>query len=334
MKSLNVFFLTMLFTTQAFAGLLFFNGTSNLGNMTTFKCSTGLTCTKAGNIITAVSSPTLTGTSLSLSSTLHAVGNFDINTTSFTVAGASGNTVIGGTLGLTGNLSINTNKFTVAASSGNTVIAGTLALSSSSDIAVNTNKFTVAASSGNTLVAGTLAVTGATTHTGAVTLTGGIALGDLFHNFMGWRPSTLTSGTSTTPSATHVYVSQIVVPFNSTLTGIYLNNGATVGTNKYVAILYNSAGAVVANSTLSGITTSGADGYQILAFTGTYAAVTGTYWIGIQVNGTTDRFRSVPAVGQFAGYTGDITGQTFGTAATITPPTSFTADVGPVAFTY
>jgi hypothetical protein len=85
-------------------------------------------------------------------------GNIAVNTNKFTVAAASGNTVVAGTLGVTGNVAVNTDKFTVAAASGNTAIAG--------DVAVATNKFTVAAASGNTVVAGSLqagaAISGAT----------------------------------------------------------------------------------------------------------------------------------------------------------------------------
>lgn len=153
-------------------------------------------------------------------------------------------------------------------------------------------------------------------------------------NFMGWRPSTLTSGTSTTPGATTVYMSQVFIPGSVTLTGIKVNNGATVGTDKYIAALFSSSGAVLANSALAGTTTAGADAYQTLAFTSTYAAVPGVYWIGLYVNGTTDRFRSTPAVGQYGGLAGSVTGQTFGTVAAVTVPTTFTADKGPVAFTY
>jgi hypothetical protein len=45
-----------------------------------------------------------TGTTGSLTSTLHVGGNFDVNTNKFTVAGSSGNTLIAGTLGVTGAL--------------------------------------------------------------------------------------------------------------------------------------------------------------------------------------------------------------------------------------
>lgn len=67
-----------------------------------------------------------TGTTGSLSSTLHVGGNFDVATNKFTVAAASGDTLAAGTLDVTGNFAVNTNKFTVTASNGNTAVAGTL----------------------------------------------------------------------------------------------------------------------------------------------------------------------------------------------------------------
>lgn len=334
MKMLSLLIAIMFITTQAFAGFLGYSGTTNLGAVTTLKCSTGLTCTKNGSVLTAVSSPALTGTSLALSSTLSAVGDFSINTSKFTVAGSSGNTHV------LGDFDIATNKFTVAAASGNTAVAGTLAVTGASTLtgatdvvgnfSVATNKFTVAAASGNSAVAGTLGVTGASTLTGGV-----VASSGQFKNYMGWKPSTLTSGTSTQGSATVVYLTQIYVDANATFTGIKVNNGATVGTNKYIVALFNSSGGVVANSALAGTTSSGADGYQTIPFTSTYAAVgPAVYWIGVYIDGTTDRFRTVPAVGQYAGLAGSVSGQTFGTVATVTLPTTFSADLGPVAFTY
>ena len=100
-------------------------------------------------------------------------GNFDVGTTEFTVAAATGNMVCSGTARIagavthttttemTGNVTVNTNKVVITAANGNTAIAGTL--SAVGDFAVNTNKFNVTASSGNTTVAGTLGVSGATT---------------------------------------------------------------------------------------------------------------------------------------------------------------------------
>lgn len=236
MKFFSVLIVTAFLSTIAFAGFQGFNGSSNIGVFTGFKCSTGMTCTKLGGNMVVVSSPTLAG---------------------------------------------------------------------------------------------------ALTVTGASTLTGGIVNAGAKVNHIGWQPPSLTSGTSTTPSATTVYLSQIYIPANVTLTGIKVNSAATVGTNKYIVALFDATGAAVANSALAGVTTANADAFQTIAFTGTYAAkAPGVFWIALYVNGTTDRFRTVPAAGEFGGLAGSVTGQTFGTIASFTPPTTFTADKGPVAFTY
>jgi hypothetical protein len=245
MKMVFAMMVTLCLALPALAGFQGYNGTSNVGVFNRIKCSTGLTCTASGDKFQMISSPTMTGTQLTLS--------------------------------------------------------------------------------------GTLAVTGVST------LTGGVSNGSgKLKNFShGYRPAALTSGTSTTPSATTVYLTQIYVPVNATLTGVKVSNGATVGTDKYIVALFDSSGAKLANSALAGTTTSGADSYQALPFTATYDVKgPGVYWIGLYVNGTTDRFRTIPAAGEYGGYAGSATGQSFGTVATVTPPTSFTADKGPVAFTY
>lgn len=155
-----------------------------------------------------------------------------------------------------------------------------------------------------------------------------------FTNF-GRGLDSLTGGTSTTPSATTVYMTQIQIHGSVTLTGIKVNNAATVGTNKYIAVLFDNTGAVVAKSALAGVTTAGASVYQALPFTATVAVTgPGIYWIGLYVNGTTDRFYTLPASKEGGGLAGSVTGQTFGTVVAVTPPTTFTADKGPVAFTY
>lgn len=333
MKNFVALISVLIFSTLAYAGFSAHSGTTNLGVFTDVTCSTGLTCTKVGSSLTMVSGPAISTSTISTSSTIHSGGNFDVGTTFFTVAAASGNMVSLGNFNLSSDFNINTNKFQVVGASGNTSTAGTL--SATGNLAINTNKFTVTASSGNTLVAGTLAVTGATTLTGAETLSGGVALTAPGTNFHGWLPPAVASSTSATPSATVVYVSQIFIPFNTTITGLYNTNAATCGTNKWIGALFNASGGVVANSSTSGITCSGSSGYQALAFTAP-VAVTGPamYWVGLYVNGTTDRYYAVPALGQGWGLAGSVSTQTFGTVATITPPTTFTADVGPVMFTY
>lgn len=154
------------------------------------------------------------------------------------------------------------------------------------------------------------------------------------HYGFGWLPTAATDATSTTPATTTVYLSQIRVPEALTLTGAAVLNGATVGTDKYVVALFNSAGTALAHSALAGTTTSGASVYQPLDFTATVDVSPGTYWVGLYVNGTTDRFYSVPTIGQAGGLAGSATGQTFGTVANVTVPTTFTADKGPVAYVY
>lgn len=156
-----------------------------------------------------------------------------------------------------------------------------------------------------------------------------------FTTYATFPQSTLTSGTSTQGVATTLFMAQVVLEFNSTLTGIAVTNGATVGTNKYIVALFNSAGVPVATSALAGVTTAGASGYQKVPFTAAYtAAGPAVYWIGVYINGTTDNFMTMPAVAAYQGLAGTITSQTFGTVVAVTPPTTFTAGAGPVAFTY
>lgn len=91
----------------------------------------------------------------------------------FTVAGATGNTLVAGTFEATG---ASTLTGAVGAAAHITLGAGAdLVGSSTSDI--NMDAFDVAGSTGNTTVGGTLAVTGTTAFTGAVTANNGITLG-------------------------------------------------------------------------------------------------------------------------------------------------------------
>lgn len=171
---------------------------------------------------------------------------------------------------------------------------------------------------------------------GTSTLTGGMVVsGGQQTRYASWKSPTLTSGTSVTPSATTVYLSQVYIHANASITGIAINNAATVGTNNYIVALFTSSGAVAATSALGGVLTAGANAWQQVPFTAPYSAVgPGVYWIGLYVSGATDRFFAIPAVGAYAGLAGTVTGQVFGTVAALALPTTFTADVGPVAYTY
>jgi hypothetical protein len=149
-----------------------------------------------------------------------------------------------------------------------------------------------------------------------------------FHGFLG-------GGSPVTGDATHVYLTQVSIPFSTILHGIAIENGATVGTNKYVVALYNASGVAVANSALAGVLTAGAGNYQQIPFTAPVSIVAGVYWMAMTINGTTDTYQAVPGVDIGFGLAGEVGGQVFGTVGSpIVLPTVFAADQGPVAYTF
>lgn len=224
--------------------------------------------------------------------------------------------------------------------------------------ASGTSKFSVN-SSGNAAIAGTVAVTGTSAFTGAITATGGVVgnvTGNVTGNVSGTvtvgasglvpvstpsgfcniAPATVTTGTNTTPASGTQFVTSVFIPVNFTVTGIAYLIGGTGGTNKVYAVLYDSTGAVLGNSSLTtgGATVGTASQIQTLALTATYAAKgPGIFYVGISMNGNTARIQTVAAFTQ-AGIWGGTVAQTHGTVAAITPPTTFTADQAPYVFIY
>jgi len=126
---------------------------------------------------------------------VNANGGIAVDTSAFTVADATGNTVVSGTLAVSGTstlaglanadggIAVDTSAFTVADATGNTVVSGTLTVSGTSTlaglanadggIAVDTSAFTVADATGNTVVSGTLAVSDTSTLAGGLTVSAG-----------------------------------------------------------------------------------------------------------------------------------------------------------------
>jgi hypothetical protein len=151
-----------------------------------------------------------------------------------------------------------------------------------------------------------------------------------------WHPPTATSGTDTTPADGTQFVASIFIPWNMTLTGVAYLLGSVGGTNRVYAVLYDSTGAVLANSTLAsaGTVAGTLATNQELAFTAPVAVKGGRrYFIGISMNGNTARLRTVPAQTQAGMWAGQVA-QTHGTVAAITPPATFTADKAPIAYVY
>lgn len=173
--------------------------------------------------------------------------------------------------------------------------------------------------------------------TDAVSFPGGVApvdgqvLRPHLQHTGGIPPRITTDGTDSTPVNTEVYIGQIMVPGNMTITGVAILNGSAVAGNVKVG-LADSTGAVVATSASTAQAGTGA--YQRVPFTATYAAKgPATYYVlAIFDTNTTPRFRT-HTFGNF-GAAKQIT-QVFGTGFTaITPPTTFTASLAPIASAY
>ena len=142
-------------------------------------------------------------------------------------------------------------------------------------------------------------------------------------------------GTNTTVVAGTLYRCEIFVPYWATWTGIGVLNGVTVGTDNHLVALYDSNGVLIANSALAGALSAGANAFQQRAFTSaTPPLAPGRYFLAVQSNGTTATLRTWAAANGGNQMTASSTG-TFGTVpASFTPPTTFTADVGPIAYLY
>jgi len=159
---------------------------SNLATAMTDETGTGaLVFANTPTLVTPVIGAA-TGTSLSLTGNLSgAAGTFSSTLT----AGAS--TLA--SAAITGDLAVNTNKFTVAAASGNTLIAGTLGVTGattlSSTLTAGTSTLTSLSVTNNETVGGTLGVTGATTLANTLFVTGA-----------GTFSSTLAAGATTVAS--------------------------------------------------------------------------------------------------------------------------------------
>ena len=86
-----------------------------------------------------------------------------------------------------------------------------------------------------------------------------------------------------------------------------------------------------AEGTAAAIVASAAS-FQGLTFSTPYAATSGIYYVALQFNGTTAKFRTYPF--ERSPFVAGTVGGTWGTKADITPGTSYTVDVGPIVITY
>lgn len=149
-----------------------------------------------------------------------------------------------------GDLRIGTSgasNFTVAAATGNTVVAGTSTLTG--DVAIGSNKFNVVATNGNTQIDGTLDVDGAAVIDGAGTVTGNLKCGDSKFDVTAASGNTQIDGTLDVDGAGDI---DGALNVDGAITGPSLVLSASSGTTALTAI---QSGALVANTGTSGTTT-------------------------------------------------------------------------------
>lgn len=122
-----------------------------------------------------------------------------------------------------------------------------------------------------------------------------------------------------------MYISSIQVPQALTLTGITTYTAGTSSGN-LIVMLYNSAGTLVASSASTAQSGSTGNAQQI-AFSSTYAAAAGRYFIGVIASSATSTSQYVSSLAyskvQFPG--------SFAAPGTITPPTTTGAQVWQMA---
>jgi hypothetical protein len=155
--------------------------------------------------------------------------------------------------------------------------------------------------------------------------------------FYTMAPTTAETGTSTAFAEKKVYLASLFLPVNKAINGISVQIGATGGTNKLIAALYNERGELLANSsqTTEGTVAGTAKESQALPLTAVYNAVgPALYYVGVTGNGNTATFYAIPANTSGA-FTGESTLTTKNVlTSTVTVPTAFTASKGPIAWVY
>jgi hypothetical protein len=147
--------------------------------------------------------------------------------------------------------------------------------------------------------------------------------------------TSLTAGTDKTPVAGTRFTNSIYIPHNVTLTGIGYLIGTVGGTDLALVELHDADGKLVANSAIAGVTVGTLATFQEIPFTVPVQVLQGWYYLSVTMNGTTARLRVIPTalgISQTA-LSKSATG-TFGTVGDLVVPTTFTADVGPIAYTY
>jgi hypothetical protein len=137
-----------------------------------------------------------------------------------------------------------------------------------------------------------------------------------------------TDGTDTTPVITETYNAEVLITDKVVVNGLSFFNGSAVSGN-IKGYLADYKGVVVAST--ASTAQAGVDSYQRVPLSSTYLAQPGIYYVCLQVDNTTARFNT-HTFGDFGAS--KKTSTVYGTLASITAPTTFTANLGPIATVY
>ena len=234
----------------------FFDGTVNTDTLTVDD-----NATVAGTL--GVTGAATLGNSLAVAGAAGVDGDFDVNTTKFTVNATTGNTTVAGTLGVTGATTLSsTLGVTGVTNLGNALnVTGATGVDGNFDVA--TNKFTVDSQSGNTSVAGVLAVTGSINAASALNVTGNAGVDGNFD--VNTNKFTVNATTGNTAVA-----GTLAVTGASTLTGAVSAPAGVTGNitgNVTGNVVGNVTGNVTGNIT-GNVTSTGANTMASLTTTG------------------------------------------------------------------
>jgi hypothetical protein len=143
-----------------------------------------------------------------------------------------------------------------------------------------------------------------------------------------------STGSNITTVAGTFYYTALWIPYNCTLTGIIACTGSAGGTDNWTVALWPGAGGTaLATSSLSGIVAPAMTTKKAFVFTAPVNVEgPGAYFIGVQSNGTTAKI--LAHQNTIEGFiTGSVAGS-FGTVPSLSPASTYTANIGPEASTY
>jgi hypothetical protein len=143
-------------------------------------------------------------------------------------------------------------------------------------------------------------------------------------------------GTNTTGVNNQEWLTSIWVPQTCYVTGVKVLSGGTSTTDNIVGLLRDAGGNIIANAAAAGVTLSGANTFQTQAFVNkTLVVGPALYYIGVQTNGTNAGDLQTVAASTFIDVAAGSVSNTFGTVTgTVTVPTTFTGNKGPIAYLY